>query len=461
MKTWLVFFLILPLPAPGGADGTIDLSAAVKRAAARGGDLASALLEVRAGEAGLSAAGRRLLPAFSAAYTRNDQVVYDGPDSRLRKISASLTHTVFDGGENRRALAAGERRLGLLRRAAAAAEEEIAVRVAERYTDILALRVRRRTLEEALAAALFQLSVAEEEKRLGVTTETDALLAAAEVKDLELELASAALKEKRAGFEFDRLLGCRDGETLRPRGDIDPDYAGIIDPGDEEKYLDAARKRSPAVQELSARVSDLRDAARTSEGRFLPEIEAGLEFSLAGQDFPLSRPGVTIHLRAAWTSPGFPLAVAFAAGKEGSYERTRSVDAGFGPVPRGMPEDPGIARARLGLAAREFADGMEDLRFAVREELAAVGHLRRTADILREKVGIREKRLAVLGLRVEIGEAGRLELLQEGIEVSRARIGVIDAVMDLFRRETTLLRLCGIYGVTALPPPILIPGDDE
>jgi len=460
VRALLIPLLCLALPGPGRADGSIDLASAVRLAVANSGELAAARLELLTGAARRSAALFSLLPAVSLTYSHSDSVVYDGPDSGLRKILVSVSQRIFGGGAGSRAVTAEDRRLDLARRTLLSLEEETAAEVVRKYADLLAWRARKRTLEEAVDAARFQLSIAREESRLGVATETDALLAALEVKDLELELAEASVKEKRSGFDFGRFLGFRDGETPVPRGRIDLDYRGSVNTGDRDLYLDGARKRSLIMEQLSLRVAESRDALKSARGGRLPEIGLGADFSLTGPAFPLSRPGFGLTLRVGWSSPEFPLSFGLGLGREGRYQRSRSVDAAFGPAPRRGVEGVAVARARLELAARDFTAGAGELGFAVLEELAAVEQLREAAELLREKVRLREKRREILALMVEIGEAPRIDLLREGIEVSQARIGVVGAVMDLFHREAGLLRLCGFSVLSSRATPIVLPEGD-
>lgn len=456
MRFILLPFLILVLPTRLSAQESIDLPSAVKRALAHSSDLAQARLDIISGQAQRSSVFFSLLPAISLGWSESAVVSYEAPDSRTKKISASVSQQIFDGGEALRRLRREERRNHLARRQLLFLEEELTSQVVERYAGILAWRSRRRTLEEALDAACFQLSIAQEEARLGLCTETDVLLAALELKDLQQERADAELKEKRAHYDFGRLLGCRDGQTPLAKGDIDFLYRGSINPRELASFLDAARKNSIHIHRLSLQMEETRDALRSAQGQGLPEVSLGADFSLSGPDFPLSRPGLGLHLRIAWSAPEFPLSLQLGAGREGSYQRSRGLDAGFGPFPRRGSEGPSLARARMELAARDFSARYEELGFAVREELAAVEQLREAADLLREKVVLRERRREILELMVEIGEAPRIDLMREGIAVFQARIAVIQGVMNLFQREAGLLSLCGLPLSLLSSTPILL-----
>ncbi len=456
-SVFLVFFIRLSLLAAcaGTDDGpAIDLASALERAKKHSFELRQALFDLGTDEARRRMAYRLFLPTLSLSYAQNDSVLYDSPDARTKKISVALSQLVWDRGKRSHALRLKEIDLRIERRLLDFREEDLMLAVVNFYIEILTLDMKGKILEETTFLTREQARIAAEEMRLGDLKEIDYLDILCRAKDLELELAAARQDEARAIHEFGKLLGLGRGETRRPAGKIDENYRGSVDAGEEAAFLRLARKNSSDLEKLDRDLFDLRETLRREERSWMPELTAKLEVSVLGTAFPLTQPGFSLGLDFAFGGPVFPVSAGLRAGKSSPSERFLGSDgeAKVADDLEGLLSEE-IARADLakGLTTRREAE--RDIEFSIMEDLSSVEHERRALALLEEKRAVMEKKRSVEEVRLEVGDITRIDYVETEIELAKTKIAILEAVRNLFGRETSLRRRCGtaVFGSYPLP----------
>jgi outer membrane protein TolC len=452
----VLFLSLIAAAIPAAEEKIIGLSEALEEAEKNSFELSSSLFDLHMEETRLRMSRRLFFPSLSLNYAQNDSVTYDGPDTRTKRISAGLGGTLYDRGLRTQALKMKEMDLRLRRLLFTDRKEELLLETVHRYVGVLDFRLRREIMEETLARAQEEVRIGEEERRLGEITEIDYLDTVLWQKDLELRLSRARAEEARLVREFGKIIGARKGEVYRPAGAMDPDYRGFLVSGDEESLLAEARKNSPDLGRLALGLYEKREVLRREESPCLPEVGLRMEFSMAGRELPLTRPGFSASLNLSWNTPVIPVTLGMTLGKEGAFERSRGFVGGLKPAENleGILS-PEIARADLRRAGADYEALMTNLEFSVREELAAAGRDAQTLELLRQNMAAREKKLLVMERRLQLGEIRRADFLEARTAFAEARIEVLSAAAALFRRETALLRLCGISCFGAYPLPVL------
>jgi len=434
----------------------IDLASALERAKKHSFELRQALFDLRTDEARRRMAYRLFLPTLSLSYAQNDSVLYDSPDTRTKKISVALSQLIWDRGKRNHSLRLKEIDLGIERRLIEFREDDLMISVVNSYIGILTLGMKRKIIDETMILAREQARIAAEETRLGDRKEIDYLDILTRVKDLELELAAARRDEARALHEFGKLLGLGRGETMRPAGRIDENYRGSVLAGEEDVYLRLARRNSSDLEKIDRDLFDLRETLRREELSWMPELTAKVTVSMLGTTFPLTQPGFSLGLDFAFDGPLFPVSAGVTAGRSSPAERSLGSE-GETKVAENLEGllSEEIARANLAKVVSNRRETERDLEFSVLEDLSSVEHERRTLALLEEKRAVMEKKRRVEEVRLEIGDITRLDYVETEIELAKTRIAMLQAVTDLFGRETSLRRRCGIAVFGSHPLPIV------
>ena len=423
----------------------IDIDEALERAVESSDVLGFARLDYRIGVVRHGLSLRSFLPDITFGYTQEDSVAYYAPDSHLRRISLGVDQLLYAGGRRihqRRMLAD---QLDIQKSNIEKMERELRLAVVNRYIEILKLKLQIAIFEENLAAGEKQITIAEEELRLGEITRLDYVEIVLAVQDLEIELALLRQEEKRLVFEVKELLGIEANRVVELAGTINSSFEGLLKAEDVQYYIDAARKNSFELQRRDSELAALQAALRQAQNSWLPRVSTQAEISVSGEGFPLVSPGFSLGLSLDFSTPFIPFRTGISAGSDAIGERSLGMtsSADVGENLEGV-QSVRIAGIDLQKAQAEMQSSKLRLEFSVRQQLETRFHLLENLRLEIEKLQLQIQRHAIQALMLEIGEITRLEYLHSGIELTRLRIEQLSRIVSLFQLETSLLALCGL-----------------
>jgi outer membrane protein TolC len=438
---------------PPAAEQALNIETAVALALRNSPELRHAAYDRSLALESFRLSWRDFLPSLSLSYSHNDSVSYGLPDSRSRRLALGLEQLLYAGGARLSERRLAQTSLHLQQRELEGLRLELTMRVIDCYIEILKLRLQREILQESHRQTSFQLQIAGEELRLKAITELDYLEMELAVKDLEIELAGVGQQERQLLFELKGLLGLRGEGGPVPAGRIDAGFTGLLEQsplgqaGDAEAYLLAARRWSVELQRQQARLLELQEALRQAEWSWLPQVSARLELSMAGDELPLTEPGISIALGFTFRAPVLPGQLALSIGSAGPQERSTGFSSAVGLAENlGQLHSVSVARLNLLKAGSELEELQGSLEFAIREQLHSRTHQLALLGLLRGKEALAEKRRHIQALMLEIGEITRLELVEGELELARLRVQILSAVVSLFHLDAALLERCGLEG---------------
>jgi outer membrane protein TolC len=405
---------------------------------------------------------RGFFPQITLGYAQDDAVEYYAPDSHLRRISLGVDQLLYAGGSRvhrRRTLAQG---LRMHQRTIEQMASDLRLEVVSRYVEILKLKLQIAILEENLKHGRDQVLIAEQELSVGEITRLDYLEIELEVQSLVIDLARLRQEEYRMTSEMKELLGIDPACGLELSGAINADFEGMLTVMQAEQYVDCARANSLEIERRSAEIRALRAALREARNDWLPKVSSRVELSLAGEEFPLSAPGVSMGLNLDFNTPLLP----FRSGITGGYGYPEERSLGTSTSAQLAENLEGLRSVRLARIELRKAEAEKDryertLEYSVRQEFKTRSYLLDDIRLERRRLDLMTRRQEIQALMLEIGEITRLEYLQSGIELARLRIEQLSRIVSLFLVETTLLSYCGLEGLEGTHSHILTAEQNE
>jgi outer membrane protein TolC len=458
----LCWVLFLGAATAAGQVTRLDIEEALIRALGSSEELRFTRLEYEFELSRYSLSLRDFLPAITVGYTQEDAVAYHAPDSHLKKLSIGIEQLLYAGGSRfyeRRSLA---EHLRIRERRIEEMEKELRLEVMNRYVEILKLELQIQILEDSLAMAGDQISIAAQELKLGEITRLDYIDIELAVQDLEIELAVLEQEQERLEFGFKELLLIPAGNSLELTGAINPDFRGLLPNQDARFYVGRALQNSLDLSKGKAEITARSDALRQARRSWLPRMSTLVELSVTGEEFPLPDPGFSVGLNLDFSTPLVPLHTGITAGSRGMEERSLglSSSAQIGENLSGW-QSPRVARIGLQKAQTKMRSAQRTLEFSVLQQLKGRSFLLDTLRLEAERLALQAERRSIEALMLEIGEITRLEYLQSGIAFARQRIDQLSRIVSLFQMETVLLAECGLDMLERSHRYILVPGSEK
>jgi len=423
----------------------LDIEQALTRALRGNEALKYARLDYRFEVSRYDLSLRDFLPAITVGYAQDDAVAYYAPDSHLKELSVGVDQLLYAGGARiyeRRNLTAS---LRIRERMIQEMEKELRLEVVNRFVEILTLGLQIRILEESLAMAWEQVSIAEEEMKLGEITRLDYIDIELTVQDLEIELSTLKQEEVRLKFELKELLDVPSNNSLELSGQIDPDFRGMLPDREAQYFVECALENSLDLKKHQAEITGLGYRVKQARCSWLPRMSTQVELSVSGESFPLTDPGFSVGINLDFSAPLAPLRTAVTAGSGGKEERSlglsSSVDIGENLMGWQTPR---IARIELRKAESKMATACRALEFSILQQLEGRSFLLDALRVGDKRLELQTQRLSIEALMLEIGEITRLEYLESGIELARQRIDQLSRIVSLFQVEALLLARFGL-----------------
>jgi len=405
--------LVLALGALLGASGAHAQSLQELYEAARAFDATYLAAKAQAQSAEYRAAqadalSRPSLAATASATTANLNPPI-GPSGDSNTLNASLQGRMpLINRANSASQAQAQRSLELSKAELEAAEQDLIVRVAAAYFDVLAAQDTLATTRASKAAITEQLASAKRNFEVGTATITDTREAQARF-DLASAQEIAAENDLRAKrIALDQLVG-RSGVTPRPL--VVPVVLPALAPGDPEAWVGTADRQHPTIRRAQAglEVATLEiERARAAESATLDAVASVGAAKYSGR-YPSSLPGTPWRTASIGLQFNLPLYTGGATGNR--IQETLSLEE--------------KARQDLSAARRGVAQGTRVAFFGVQSGQARVAALE--AAEASSKLALEATQLGYrVGVRVNLDVLNaQTQLYATQADLARARYDVL------------------------------------
>lgn len=393
--------VLVALAAPVHA---ADLLSVYQRAEAEDAEFAQAQARFEAAEQQWPQARAAVLPQVNASASRSevdntDEISGNSTSFDQERYQLELTQTLFDWS----AFANLDRADAAVARAEAdlaTARQELIVRVAEAYFDVLTARDGLRFAQAEKRAVERQLEQARERFEVGLIPITD-------VKEAQASFDLAVSRELEAQNELDRAreaLRRIVGRRTSALEDVDEELPlKPPEPPEPNAWVDRAVEQNPDLLAARSATEAARHGLREARGGYYPEVElfarrshTDSSFTQAGQVVPSEETDDEIGVQLTWNL--------FAGGRTSARS--------------------GEARAEFQEAQAAFTDARRGVQQRTRDSFRAVETSLAQVRALRQAVE---------------SNRSRVEATRSGFEVgTRTSVDVLNAVRDLYRAQSDL-----------------------
>ncbi len=389
---------------------------------------------------------RNFFPELKLGYSESASVAYYNPDSHIKKLSAGLSQEIYDRGIKKAELNIGKKELSIEKLKLIESEEDFTFQVITSFKEILRLDKELSILEETYSNTALQIEIARKELELGEITELSFLEMDIAFRNIGITLGKKKLEKDKSLFSFSRLLTLKPETSILLQGEINTEYAGFIN-NDPDFFIKALKEQSTSYREKILAREKAHENLESVKRQNIPDIKADCSFSMSGEMFPLTEPGLDISVTFSFQKPGFPGSVSAGIGKE-EFERSRTITAEAKPLSsleNWYSED----SALLGLekAVWDIENFRISNEFSVREMLLEIDSAKQELNLLKKKLRISESKFSIEQLQLRLGEIKRIDYIESSIELSKERIELLNSITELYQKEITLLRLCGIKDI--------------
>ena len=382
---------------------------------------------------------RGFLPKLGISYSESDNVRVGFPDSREKRLEASLTQLVFDGGKSALEHELGEIAASYAYRDCLEQEKRLEARIAGEYLDLALRKANLGIQDELLRSSGEQLAIAKAEYENGVALESDYLECVINRSGVEYDRLRLAREYESAERRFKLTLGVDEAIGLAIGGFVREKR----DARALSENVDAICARSLAVNsELARKREDLRMSemkARRGYRVFAPSVSLRCSLSFSGESFPLTEPSINASVILGFDNPAFPVSFtsgyAFSGGKLGSASNSAEVSLLDSITWGGERRLEGISilreRGECERAERESISAIRDEVYSRDDAMARLA-------IKAESVALMERKTRISEERATRGELSRVDLLEEMIALAKARIDLLSIEAELASLERSL-----------------------
>jgi len=414
-----------PLTFAGAADMALAASADLRQARA------SQALREGAWMWGL----RSYFPQFNLSVSENDRLQEIGADSFVKNYGITVEQLVWDGGRISTSRKLEQMELRLSSSALDRMAAEIADSALAAYRNVLSSRAILEIRTTALLTLEEQRRILSEEVDLGLALPVDLAGADINLADARIDIFSLQLDLSEMERQFAELLGLEFLPVLSEKVDVNrsvvlpvPAAAGAL-----------AKERNPDLTEARYSITKKQAELKYVSNSWIPTFKLSGGFGLSGPRYPLTRHNWTIGVNVDFSTPWLQSRFGAQSGWEPPHDKTAVVQNSFSPLP-----DPAAA----------FGKKQAMLALALEQEkyIAAVERIGRMAANAVEKCALAEQkrilslkaatlaaeRSRIEGIRLELGQITRLDLMETLIEQTQREITAVEAAAALLNAEREL-----------------------
>ena len=351
-----------------------------------------------------------------------------GVDRDSYGFSASVSQTLYDGGQGRRNHAAARRALAAAELRRQSSRDEIIFLVKSRYYNLLKAQELVEVQTSAVALSERRLQEAESRLEVGAGTRVDVLRLQVADDNASADLINAKQQVLLATATLNHAMGRDLSETLETASLQDEEPATML-PAEEPvatrarltELVALARQRNPEIEALRHAEGAAALNLKAARGAWHPRVAGNLSYSRNNEVFDRVYGGLDENYRLN-------------AGVSISYN-----------VFDGGVRTAGIRRARVNFETARLALDQEgrNTALAVETTFLEIVRLRRILQIARRTAELAAEDLRLAEERYRVGKGRLLEVLDAQVGLTQAASNRVRTRYDLAVAEADMERLVG------------------
>jgi outer membrane protein TolC len=394
---------------------------------------------VRAIRQGAWLLGRRAyFPKLTLQASEDERLSWYQADSFQKNYSVNVDQLLFDGGRlaSSRRLERAELELGASRLETMSGE--VGESAVNAYRSILTNRALMEIRKAGLTALKGQRAVLHKEVELGLALQSDLDGADISIAEAEIEIMSLEMEMAEMDEQFLVLLGMEKMPELTEKIDV---WRSAALP-DKNRAVSIALERNQELKAAALSIRQKKEEARFAALSWVPTLRATGSFSVAGNQYPLTKYTWSAGLSVEFAKPWFSSNTSATAGFQGRKDKTARVSGTFVPVP-----DPasslGVKQAKLALAyeQQKYTQALEQTARTVKMAIEKCMFADTRRRLALETSRIAKNKLELFKIKRRLGQITSLELMEAQTECTQKEIALVQAATALLAGERELEQL--------------------
>ena len=441
----LVLYVFVYAAPLSGEEYVLTRREAVQLGTARSIELETAaqLLAVRRRKYRLSL--RNYLPRLELGLSFDDSVTVGGPDSRSKRVTASLIQPLYNGGvfQFSRNIEESEIRIDQYR--LSLQRTSLADTIWDACSEILILERKYEIQKKLLSLSETELSVYGARQKLGIVSELELVERELQAQSMKITAAETEIQLTAAYHKLKSLLELPAGAGLRIADAIESGYRGIDLKTPPDSYVQLARRNNPELILNRYSLNKEEKAAALAKKNRLPAVSVEAAVFVEGEKLPLQIPGFSIQFHIDFSHPSHPGKLTGSIGKTGPRRASRGFHIQSSPLENVSAATEQMERnINLRLQRKQARQLEADVAFAAEQTIGRYRRQQKKVELAAEFLTLQRKKLDILKERLQNGTVRQHTCIEAEIEYCTGEINVLEEIFVLMKNERQIEQLLGL-----------------
>lgn len=389
----------------------------------------------------------RFLPNLTMGFSNDNLVAQGKPDRRNSELSLGADCLVFDGGKIIINYVERKFELEFSKRELLSLTQTIIHDTRRQFFALLVLGEKEELMNQILEIALAQQKIAEFEYENGMISQLDYYDIQLRVNQIKVDTRQVRLDKENSLIEFQRHIGMDNAEIIL---ESDFEYRFLDLYRDDISYLQTVAEGNRIdLAQSTYSVYRSRVGLVNNVLSFLPEVRAGVEFTLSDETFPPRDKGWSFYVDVKIPLAYVPVkGRSKIAGKSVNSEESNGTNTSVTPG-KNITYENDIAQARLEVVKQTINhhEMLITMRMEIKKLVEQYVETKKMYELKRMQNDYGEKKLEIMRFKLETGDVNRAALLSEEQSYRNGLISEKTMLGELISIESRLQEKLGVNAV--------------
>lgn len=389
---------------------------------------------------------RKYFPGFSVTWQSLIGQVKKDYDSRDQSVRADVNQLIWDGGQKILADSIASLNFQIEKEEFGQYQSEFVHQIRLAFLGALHLKAIRGIQESSVQLTKTQAAISKKENELGLSVETDYLFILSKYREAEKELVRLEGSWRNAISELKPRLGLDFETPVEIAGDLFSNIALFPPQRTFRELVDLAEGHHPSFKKNRIEtIRSERDVLLSRLGSF-PTVSLGAFYQLGGiaQNALSSDFGFTLSfstpLGGNTTEGNYGLA---SRRNTGTFEESQSLKFNLLDNPLYFQS---LEEKRLAMETARYQETRyrTDFKIKLENSLQQLALAFRSLELQKDLVSLLERRLKILEVRVNLGEAKRIDFVEDLVALQGKRNELSENTLGYIRQAAELELFLGL-----------------
>lgn len=424
--TLLLTVLIFPTCNIFSRDVKLDLRSAVVLGLNRNLDLIKQKTELKLKKSGLYDPLQSFIPKLSVSFNQAYDIKKHADDVRQNKLQFSLQQTLYDGGKVRNTVKFSKAEVKLAQKQYDLQKQNLTIKIITAFAQALTAKNKVKLYHEFIKISKKELTLAELEVNLGRMTTLDQQEIATKYKNTEIELLQSKQALNNAHYSIKQLLRISDNIKIQVIGDLPEKIQIKTNTPSLHQLFHTAKRNRLEFKSVHLKFQQALYQYKLMKLNWLPDISVSADYFLSGPSLDFNQRGYNFYFNISFPFFGSPASINNSFSDESSGRTYKISPLQDYTYFRKMNQ----AKIKAQLAKIDQNELPEKIKREIGNSLKALKLLQKKISLRKLQIKMLVQRIALLELKVKLGEAKRLDLAKARIEYYQAKLGISDDILN-------------------------------